>query len=102
VLVAGCCECSDEPSGSGATELLLHKLLVIKDDMDRPCSIYGRNAYALVVANIKTRNNKVNLGVDMRVILKWILHGRGVTVLTRQNWLKTGSKGHFSGHRMKL
>jgi hypothetical protein len=45
--------------------------------------------------NLEVRNCLGNLGIDGRIILKWILSKQGVMVWTGFTWLRIGSSGEF-------
>jgi hypothetical protein len=46
-----------------------------------------RNAYKMLVPNLKGRDHLGDLGIGGRIILKWTLRKQGVRVWTGLNWL---------------
>jgi hypothetical protein len=50
-----------------------------------------RNAYNIVSENLKGREHSVDLDVDGKVILEWILGKQGVKVWTCFVWLRIGA-----------
>jgi hypothetical protein len=52
-----------------------------------------RNAYRVLVGNLKERNSLEDLSVDGTVILKWALKEHNGMVWNNLIWLKTGKSG---------
>jgi len=49
----------------------------------------------LVLADLKGRDHLGNLGVDVMIILKWILKGWCMTVWAGFIWLRIGTRGRI-------
>jgi hypothetical protein len=63
--------------------------------MGRACSTYGerRGVYRVLVGNLRKRHHLEELGVDGRIVLRWIFRmwdGRAWTGLI---WLRIGTGG---------
>jgi hypothetical protein len=47
-------------------------------------------AYRVLVGNLRTRDHLEDLGVDGKIIRKWILRS-GMRAWNRLNWIRTGT-----------
>jgi hypothetical protein len=64
--------------------------------MGRECSMHEmRNAYKLwlILEKFEARDHLRGLGIDGRIMLKWMLKKQGVKVWTAFNRFKIGSTG---------
>jgi hypothetical protein len=61
-----------------------------KNEMGRACSAYGegRGVYRILVAKPVGKNHWGDLGVDWRIILKWIFRTWAVKVWTGLRWIR--------------
>jgi hypothetical protein len=58
------------------------------------CMLDLRNVYRILVGKLKGRNCLEDLGVDGRIILKWIIRKQGWMVWIRFIWLLIGTCEH--------
>jgi hypothetical protein len=58
------------------------------------CSIHGRNEECTQIQNLKGREHLHGVGVDGRIILKWVLKRLGM-VGTTIIWLRSGNNGRL-------
>jgi hypothetical protein len=54
-----------------------------------------RNAYKILVGNLKGRDYSEDLGVDRKILLQWILGKQGGKVWTGLIWLRVGTSGRL-------
>jgi hypothetical protein len=59
--------------------------------MGGTCSVYGRNAYNILVGNLKERDYSEDLDACGKIILDWILGKQCGKVWTGFIWLRTGT-----------
>jgi len=67
-----------------------------KNEMGRTCSAYGGKGEAytgLWWGNLRERDHLGDLGVDGRIILRWIFRKRDVGIWTGSSWLWIGAGG---------
>jgi hypothetical protein len=67
-----------------------------KNAMGGTSSAYvGRDAYRVLVGNLRERDHLVDPGVDGRIILRWIFRTWDRGVWTGSSWLRTGTGGRY-------
>jgi hypothetical protein len=68
-------------------------ILIKEEEVNCSCSTHGMmaNAYSILPAKSVENNCLGSIGVDGRIILKWILKKLDVNVRTRFTWLWVGN-----------
>jgi hypothetical protein len=57
-----------------------------------------RNAYKILVGNLKGRHHSEDVGVDEKIILEWLLGKQGEKLWTRFIWLRIGTVADSCEH----